>query len=35
VVLLPGTAVPDPTDIDLDAVRVVENPDPRLALKEL
>lgn len=34
-VLLPGTAVPDPTDIDLDAVRVVENPDPRLALKEL
>ena len=34
-VLLPGTAVPDPTDIDLDAVRVVESPDPRLALKEL
>jgi len=31
----PGTAVPDPTDIDLDAVRVVESPDPRLALKEL
>ena len=34
-VLLPGTAVPGPTDIDLDTVRVVENPDPRLALKEL
>lgn len=34
-VLLPGTAVPDPTDIDLGAVQVVENPDPRLALKEL
>ena len=25
-VLLPGTAVPDPTDIDLDAVRVVAEP---------
>ncbi len=34
-VLLPGTAVPGPTDIDLDAVRVVDNPDIRLALKEL
>ena len=34
-VLLPGTAVPGPPDLDLDAVRVVENPDPRLALKEL
>lgn len=34
-VLLPGTAVPDPTDLDLDAVRVVQDPDPRLVLKEL
>lgn len=34
-VLLPGTAVPDPTDIDLGAVQVIENPDARLALKEL
>ena len=34
-VLLPGTAVPGPTDIDLGAVRVIENPDIRLALKEL
>lgn len=34
-VLLPGTAVPDPLDIDPGAVRVVHNPDPRLALKEM
>ncbi|MBO0920578.1 1-phosphofructokinase [Cellulomonas sp. zg-ZUI222] len=34
-VLLPGTAVPVPEQIDLDAVRVVEDPDPDLALKEL
>lgn len=34
-VLLPGTAVPGPTDIDPGAVRVVHNPDPRLALKEM
>lgn len=34
-VLLPGTAVPDPTDLHPGAVRVVQNPDPRLALKEL
>ena len=34
-VLLPGTAVPGATDIDPGAVRVMENPDSRLALKEL
>ncbi len=34
-VLLPGTAVPGPHQIDLDAVRVVEEPDHRTALKEL
>ena len=34
-VLLPGTDVPTPDQIDLDAVRVVEGPDPDLALKEL
>ncbi|WP_182111983.1 MULTISPECIES: 1-phosphofructokinase [unclassified Actinotalea] len=34
-VLLPGTAVPDPADIRLADVRVVEEPDPDLALKEL
>ncbi len=34
-VLLPGTEVPTPDQIDLDAVRVVEEPDPHLALKEL
>ena len=34
-VMVPGTAVPDPADVDVDAVRVVESPDPRLALKEL
>lgn len=34
-VLLPGTEVPDPAQLDLDAVRVVEGPDPDLALKEL
>jgi len=34
-VLLPGTEVPAPAQIDLDAVRVVEGPDPGLALKEL
>jgi len=34
-VLLPGTAVPAPEDIDLGAVRVVESPSPHLALKEL
>jgi len=34
-VLLPGTEVPTPAQLDLDAVRVVEEPDPGLALKEL
>ncbi|MCG2801581.1 MAG: 1-phosphofructokinase family hexose kinase [Cellulomonas sp.] len=34
-VLLPGTAVPTPDQIDLDAVNVVNEPDPTLALKEL
>ncbi|MFS0704477.1 1-phosphofructokinase [Cellulomonas sp. 179-A 9B4 NHS] len=34
-VLRPGTEVPSPHDLDLDAVRVVADPDPRLALKEL
>lgn len=34
-VLLPGTEVPTPAQLDLDAVRVVEEPDPHLALKEL
>lgn len=34
-VLLPGTEVPAPDQLDLDAVRVVEAPDPHLALKEL
>ncbi len=34
-VLLPGTDVPTPEQLDLDAVRVVEDPDPDLALKEL
>lgn len=34
-VLLPGTAVPEPADIRLDEVRVVESPDPGTALKEL
>ena len=34
-VLLPGSAVHDPQDIHLDAVQVVGQPDPRLALKEL
>ena len=34
-VLLPGTAVPAPADIHLGDVRVVEEPDPDLALKEL
>lgn len=30
-----GTAVPAPQDIDLDAVRVVNRPDPHLTIKEL
>ncbi|WP_087508403.1 1-phosphofructokinase [Cellulomonas iranensis] len=34
-VLLPGTEVPGPDQLDLGAVRVVETPDPHLALKEL
>ncbi|HEY3437907.1 MAG TPA: 1-phosphofructokinase [Actinotalea sp.] len=34
-VLLPGTAVPEPHDIHLDEVHVVQDPDPDLALKEL
>lgn len=34
-VLLPGTAVPDPADVHLDEVRVVADPDPVVALKEL
>ncbi|MBN9325695.1 MAG: hexose kinase [Cellulomonas sp.] len=34
-VMMPGTAVPDPADVDVEAVHVIENPDPRLALKEL
>jgi 1-phosphofructokinase len=34
-VLLPGSAAPDPSQIDLAAVTVVDNPHPRLALKEL
>ncbi|GIG39050.1 1-phosphofructokinase [Cellulomonas phragmiteti] len=34
-VLLPGTEVPSPAHLDLDAVRVVEEPDPDLPLKEL
>jgi 1-phosphofructokinase len=34
-VLLPGTAVPRPDQIDLDAVQVVAEPDPTVALKEL
>lgn len=31
----PGTAVPDPSDIDTGAVRVVAEPDPHLSPKEL
>lgn len=34
-VLLPGTATPGPSDIRLDDVRVVAEPDTSLALKEL
>ena len=34
-VLLPGTQVPAPSQIDLDAVRLVAEPDPELLLKEL
>ncbi|WP_448630193.1 1-phosphofructokinase [Cellulomonas soli] len=34
-VLLPGTAAPAPSDIHLDDVRVVADPDTALALKEL
>ncbi|MCR6492223.1 1-phosphofructokinase family hexose kinase [Cellulomonas sp. P24] len=34
-VLLPGSDVPDPTRIDIADVRVVDDPDPRLTLKEL
>jgi 1-phosphofructokinase len=34
-VLLPGTAMPAPEDLDLDAVRVVRGPDPALALGDL
>lgn len=34
-VLLPGSAVPTPDLIHLDDVRVVEEPDPTVALKEL
>ncbi|QGQ18718.1 1-phosphofructokinase [Cellulomonas sp. JZ18] len=34
-VLLPGTELPGPQDLDLGAVRVVADPDPHLALKEL
>ncbi|GAA3805035.1 1-phosphofructokinase [Cellulomonas soli] len=34
-VLLPGTAAPAPSDIHLDDVRVVTDPDTRVALKEL
>ncbi|MFF1528190.1 1-phosphofructokinase [Cellulomonas sp. NPDC058312] len=34
-VLLPGSAVPRPSDIRLDEVAVVADPDPSLALKEL
>ncbi|MHB1491548.1 MAG: 1-phosphofructokinase family hexose kinase [Cellulomonas sp.] len=34
-VLMPGSDVPDPTRIDIAAVRVVDDPDPRLTVKEL
>ncbi|WP_265520689.1 1-phosphofructokinase family hexose kinase [Oerskovia flava] len=34
-VLLPGSAVPAPTDIRPDEVDVIADPDPRIALKEL
>jgi 1-phosphofructokinase len=34
-VLSPGSEVPAPEDVDVDAVRVVHRPDPDLALKEL
>lgn len=34
-VLLPGTEVPGPDDVDVDEVRVVLDPDPHLAIKEL
>jgi 1-phosphofructokinase len=34
-VLLPGTELPGPGQIDLTSVRVVTDPDPRLNLKEL
>ncbi|WP_129338791.1 1-phosphofructokinase [Cellulomonas endophytica] len=34
-VLLPGTATPTPADVHLDEVRVLPEPDRRLALKEL
>jgi 1-phosphofructokinase len=34
-VLLPGTQVPEPSQIDLAAVRLVPDPDPDLLLKEL
>jgi 1-phosphofructokinase len=34
-VQLPGTEVPRPEHIDLAAVRLVDDPNPSLALKEL
>ena len=34
-VLMPGSDVPDPTRVDIAAVRVVDDPDPHLTLKEL
>ena len=36
-VLLPGSAVPEPSDVAavIDDVRVIDQPDPTLALKEL
>ncbi len=34
-VLLPGSAVPGPEQIDVSAVRVVADPDPRVSLEEL
>jgi len=34
-VQLPGSAVPSPADTDAGAVRVIDTPDPHLALKEL
>ncbi len=34
-VLMPGSDVPDPSRVDVAAVRVVDDPDPHLTLKEL